>query len=80
MVFTLADGKFVNFWSNGDLSGVGGPPLTYGAGVTDGREVLDYVTLDVASVPEPATWAMMIGGFGLAGAALRRRRATVRFA
>jgi hypothetical protein len=24
-------------------------------------------------VPEPATWALMIGGFGLAGAALRRK-------
>ncbi|PZQ63278.1 MAG: hypothetical protein DI570_09595 [Phenylobacterium zucineum] len=27
-----------------------------------------------AAVPEPATWALMIGGFGLAGATLRRRR------
>jgi microcystin-dependent protein len=27
------------------------------------------------AVPEPGTWALMIGGFGLAGAALRRRRA-----
>lgn len=26
-------------------------------------------------VPEPATWAMMIGGFGLVGGALRKRRA-----
>ena len=25
-------------------------------------------------VPEPATWAMMIAGFGLAGASLRQRR------
>lgn len=29
------------------------------------------------SVPEPATWAMMIGGFGLVGTAMRRRRATL---
>jgi hypothetical protein len=27
------------------------------------------------AVPEPASWALMIGGFGLAGTALRRRRA-----
>lgn len=27
----------------------------------------------LAPVPEPASWAMMIAGFGLAGAALRRR-------
>ena len=33
-----------------------------------------------AVVPEPATWAMMIGGFGLAGGALRRRRVSVTYA
>ena len=32
----------------------------------------------VPPVPEPATWVMMIVGFGLAGAALRRQRANVR--
>lgn len=32
-------------------------------------------TVTLSGVPEPATWAMMIVGFGLAGAALRRRPA-----
>lgn len=47
---------------------------------------LDYFQLNGTAlggvVPEPATWAMMIGGFGLAGGALRnrRRRTSVRFA
>lgn len=37
---------------------------------------VDNVLLEVAVavVPEPATWAMMIAGFGLAGAGLRRHR------
>jgi hypothetical protein len=35
----------------------------------------------IAAVPEPATWAMMIGGFALAGLQMRRRKtATVSFA
>jgi len=33
-----------------------------------------------AAAPEPATWALMLGGFGLTGAAMRRRAAKVRFA
>ncbi|MBS0504308.1 MAG: PEP-CTERM sorting domain-containing protein [Proteobacteria bacterium] len=36
----------------------------------------DAIGYDVA-VPEPATWAMMIAGFGFVGAAMRRRRRTV---
>ena len=33
----------------------------------------------VQGVPEPASWAMFIGGFGLAGAAMRRRKTAVSF-
>nr|WP_303784543.1 PEPxxWA-CTERM sorting domain-containing protein [Sandarakinorhabdus limnophila] len=29
------------------------------------------------AIPEPGRWAMLIAGFGLVGAAGRRRRATV---
>ena len=32
-----------------------------------------FLAFDVAGVPEPASWALMIAGFGLTGAALRRR-------
>jgi len=36
---------------------------------------LDDISLvKVGNVPEPASWAMMLGGFGLMGAAMRRRR------
>jgi hypothetical protein len=38
--------------------------------------LLDGVSLTQA-VPEPATWAMMIAGFGLVGGLARRRRAAV---
>ena len=34
-------------------------------------------TLNVAAVPEPATWAMMLLGFGAMGVAIRRRRQPV---
>jgi hypothetical protein len=32
------------------------------------------------AVPEPASWALMIAGFGLVGGAMRRRTARIRFA
>ncbi len=47
--------------------------LAIGADV--GRAVLSAHAFQ--AVPEPATWAMMLAGFGLAGAIARRRRATV---
>lgn len=35
---------------------------------------IDNLATSVSAVPEPGAWALMITGFGLAGAALRRRR------
>jgi len=37
------------------------------------------LTPRVPPVPEPATWAMMVSGFGLVGGLMRRRRAIVSF-
>jgi hypothetical protein len=35
-----------------------------------------FITADVVAVPEPATWAMMLAGFGALGIAVRRRTRT----
>jgi len=54
------------------------PTLTVNdeTGESVGAEALaQFMTFGKASVPEPAAWALMIAGFGLAGSALRRRMA-----
>ena len=43
-------------------------------GGTDGTPVLSDMQINYAPVPEPGTWAMMLGGLGLLGAMARRRR------
>jgi len=51
--------------------------------INGGRAASGYGDAALAAgggVPEPATWAMMIGGFGMAGAMLRRRRSQVALA
>jgi hypothetical protein len=44
-----------------------------------GNSIADFAPNNdtLRAVPEPATWAMMILGFGMAGASLRRRRAVL---
>jgi hypothetical protein len=44
------------------------------SGANDGPESF-FLVAEQGAIPEPATWALMIGGFGGAGAMLRRRRA-----
>lgn len=45
--------------------------LTSGSGSVSGD-----LTATVTGVPEAATWALMMAGFGLVGSAMRRRRAS----
>ena len=51
------------------------PEFGHPSGTGGSRWSTWIVGLDIAAVPEPATWAMMISGFGFIGGALRRRRA-----
>lgn len=45
-----------------------------------GGYIDDINLVGTAAVPEPATWAMMLVGFGLVGSSLRRRNVRVSFA
>jgi hypothetical protein len=63
--------------------GNGGTGVVFGANGNANSQIgplLDNVVLSTGAVPEPATWAMMIAGFGIAGASLRRRKSAVAFA
>lgn len=71
-----------------------GKPIPYellagGSGGASGTVTYTYGDLSdtdpgtepvLAPVPEPATWAMMIAGFGLVGGALRRQRVALKSA
>jgi hypothetical protein len=49
---------------------VGGDPMTFRALSAAGPGPLDFT---IRVVPEPSTWALMVGGLGLIGFAARRR-------
>jgi hypothetical protein len=72
---TFAQPTFVagNYSFFADLAIIGQDPELGTATVTITR--LDVPV--IPQIPEPATWAMLIAGFGLVGAGLRRNRARV---
>ncbi len=64
-------------WLNLHLATANGGQWTYtytGFGYSADRANVSLTIDSGAGVPEPATWALMIAGFGLVGAASRRRQ------
>ena len=63
------------FFGNGEVHGVLKFSGTFTSlSFTDSGENWHGFTVGIGSVPEPATWALMIMGFGSVGAVIRRRR------
>ena len=58
------------YFADGAFSAVG----TYQTVEFGSAQAGTLTVSQVGGVPEPATWALMIGGFGLVGTAARRRR------
>jgi len=54
--------------------------LTFAQVVNGSQDLTFSATITPPAVPEASTWAMMLGGFGLLGSAMRRRRTVVSFA
>ena len=81
--YTNGPGGFDQFWLKIPLGYAHGYTNYFDAGNANSRSIwnnngLGGVTLSTGgTVPEPASWAPMIMGFGLVGIAARRRRSAV---
>ena len=71
--FTATGGTGRFLGSSGGFVGIGTLDLRPGANIFSQLQFEGL--LNLPAVPEPTTWAMLITGFGLTGAVLRRRRA-----
>jgi hypothetical protein len=76
MVDELEERDFL-FFSGGILKTGETGRFEYGLTVTDPDGNNPFYIRQSGVVPEPATWAMLITGFGLVGFAMRRRKATI---
>ncbi len=59
--------------TDNDFLASAGPNQFFVFGIRD-SDLPGYTAQAFAPVPEPATWAMLLAGFGMVGAGLRRRR------
>lgn len=64
---------FGDNWCTDGSCTVGGVPIGYDLGGKDLSHLSLYGMM--SDIPEPATWLMMLAGFGVIGFAIRRRRA-----
>lgn len=76
---TIGSGKnflcfTATFLCGGGTNGTSIAVLPAGRGYSLQQGVQQVATFAVAGVPEPATWAMMLAGFGMIGFAARRRQ------
>lgn len=76
LLFNIGGGRVVNFWSNGDFSGSGTGPVSYGTAVVTSNGALDYVSGGVSVSPEPSVFGLI--GSGLVGMLVWRRSAVRR--
>ncbi len=72
----LANGSQVDPNTNGRVTYTvtGGGPFIVGARFRSTENSFEFDNLAIRAVPEPATWMMMILGFGAIGYGMRRRR------
>lgn len=72
---TLDPTDSTSFWITGTFAREYNLPQFGHPGGTGGSRWGTYIAnIRVGAVPEPATWAMMIIGFGFTGFAMRRQR------
>ena len=76
----MSSGSLDVFMLSPTLLGAGNHTLTVTGNIVSGPSASYSGTINFGAVPEPATWAMMLLGFGGIGMAMRRRRQAPAFA